>query len=81
VEVVYECPNIAGSAIFASQFQTYQDENISPTSTPRRRVNVRGEFAIRYDDESMVTKLDQGGEDQAVKYATVATHRYIPSAN
>ena len=65
-----------GSAIFASQ-QVKVDEDDededddmrpSPTPAPGRAPRQPGEFALRYDDESMVSKLDIGGEDQAVKY-------------
>lgn len=57
---------VGDPGIFANQQSEDEDERPSPT--PSRFPRVRGQFALRYDDESMVSKLDIGGEDQAVKY-------------
>lgn len=64
---------VGGSAMFASQqLRVSADENARPGSS---RPNIRGDFAIRYDDESMVSKIDLGGQDQAVRYASFVPRR------
>lgn len=36
---------------------------------PSQPISITSDFHLRYDDEGIVSKLDIGGQDQAVRYA------------
>lgn len=37
------------------------------TRRPSQPISINSDFHLRYDDEGMVSKLDIGGQDQAVR--------------
>lgn len=58
---------VGSQPIFRIPGEDSDDEDARPG--PKKSMpSVTGEFSLRYDDETMVSKLDIGGQDQAQRY-------------
>ncbi|EKM52744.1 uncharacterized protein PHACADRAFT_211962 [Phanerochaete carnosa HHB-10118-sp] len=63
--------SFGGADVFSSEESGDEDEGLSPV--PSRAPRKRREFSLNYDHESAVSKLDIGGQDQAIKLAEFVT--------
>ncbi|PSR76803.1 hypothetical protein PHLCEN_2v8184 [Hermanssonia centrifuga] len=67
-------PAVAGSSSANTIWNSLNSQSPPPDRPPRAAgPSVTGSFALRYDQESMIRKIDIGGQDQALRMAEFVT--------